>query len=611
MVKEKKKFERGEATAYMSRNQAIKKLQLTLADFRRLCILKGIYPHEPKHKKRVGKGSTAPKTYYYVKDIQFLAHEPVIRKFREFKHFVRRLRKAINKGNSDAAGRIRANKPKYKLDHIVKERYPSFIDALRDLDDPLSMLFLFATFPKTTKTHMEFIQLSRRLSVEFLHYVISSHSLRKVFISIKGIYYQAEIMDQTINWVVPHKLGYEHPSDVDYRIMQTFVEFYTTLLGFINFKLYHGLNLHYPPKLEIEGGSIPVRDEKSTDRELMEERLAALTQSLKTIDEGGGEDEPEIDDFPVVNTDDPDRVEQAKVEAEKLKKFQNLFKGLKFFLNREVPREALVFVIRSFGGEVSWDYTVAVGSTFQETDESITHQIIDRPKLPRQYLSRYYMQPQWVFDCVNAKMLLPMEDYFPGAVLPPHLSPFVDEQEGEYVPPEKQALLNKQRGVHVDSGVEEDASSEEEELDDDEEEDNDDDGDGEDLEDDDDDDDDEKDQDEDEDESGGESEEEVKKGKKRKMDEKAGDGKKSKKQDMNLSVEAGSIEEDDVDRKLQRQKAEERRLGEMMIPKKKKRLYEKIMFSKKKTAQEARILKEKRESIDQTKKKDRKKQKNK
>ncbi|KAJ8312051.1 hypothetical protein KUTeg_009424 [Tegillarca granosa] len=532
-----------------------------------------------------------------------MAHEPVIRKFREFKHFVRRLRKAINKGNSDAAGRIRANKPKYKLDHIVKERYPSFIDALRDLDDPLSMLFLFATFPKTTKTHMEFIQLARRLSVEFLHYVIASHSLRKVFISIKGIYYQAEIMDQTINWVVPHKLGYEHPSDVDYRIMQTFVEFYTTLVGFINYKLYHSLNLHYPPKLEIEGSSIPIQDEKSTDRELMEERLAALTQSLKTIDEGGGEDEPEIDDFPVLNADDPDRVEQAKVEAEKLKKFQNLFKGLKFFLNREVPREALVFIIRSFGGEVSWDYTVAVGSTFQETDESITHQIVDRPKLPRQYLSRYYIQPQWVFDCVNAKMLLPMEDYFPGAVLPPHLSPFVEEQEGEYVPPEKQALLNKQQGIHVDSGVEDDASSEEEE-----DEGEDDDGDEEEEEELDDDDSDE-DQDVDDDETGDEREEEFKKGKKRKMEEKNKDAKKSKKQHMNLSVEAGSVEEDNVERKLQRQKAEERRLGEMMIPKKKKRLYEKIMFSKKKTAQEARILKEKRESIDKIQKKEKKKQK--
>jgi hypothetical protein len=52
---------------------------------RRLCILKGIYPHEPKHKKRVNKGSTVPKTYYLVKDINFLAHEPIINKFREFK----------------------------------------------------------------------------------------------------------------------------------------------------------------------------------------------------------------------------------------------------------------------------------------------------------------------------------------------------------------------------------------------------------------------------------------------------------------------------------------------------------------------------------------------
>ena len=64
---------------------------------------------------------------------------------------------------------------------------------------------------------------------------------------------------------------------------------------------------------------------------------------------------------------------------------------------------------------------------------------------------RYYVQPQWVFDCVNARMLLPVKDYFMGETLPPHLSPFVSEQEGEYVPPEKQQLLNRQRGI--DSGM--------------------------------------------------------------------------------------------------------------------------------------------------------------
>ena len=42
--------------------------------------------------------------------------------------------------------------PKYSLKHLIKERYPTFIDALRDLDDPLCLINLFSIFP----THRTF-----------------------------------------------------------------------------------------------------------------------------------------------------------------------------------------------------------------------------------------------------------------------------------------------------------------------------------------------------------------------------------------------------------------------------------------------------------------------
>lgn len=45
-------------------------------------------------------------------------------------------------------------------------------------------------------------------------------------------------------------------------------------------------------------------------------------------------------------------------------------------------------VSRSLGGEVSWDESVAVGSTFEESDDGISHQIVDRPLPKRLILSR-------------------------------------------------------------------------------------------------------------------------------------------------------------------------------------------------------------------------------
>lgn len=41
-------------------------------------------------------------------------------------------------------------------------------------------------------------------------------------------------------------------------------------------------------------------------------------------------------------------------------------------------------------------------------------QIVDRPTQSHVFLSREYVQPQWVFDCVNAHIILPTEGYLVG-----------------------------------------------------------------------------------------------------------------------------------------------------------------------------------------------------
>jgi len=60
---------------------------------------------------------------------------------------MKKIKRAIARGEKLKAAKLKRNTPKYTLDHLIKERYPTFIDALNDLDDPLCLLSLFASFP--------------------------------------------------------------------------------------------------------------------------------------------------------------------------------------------------------------------------------------------------------------------------------------------------------------------------------------------------------------------------------------------------------------------------------------------------------------------------------
>jgi pescadillo protein len=474
----------------------------------------GIYPREPRSKKKASRTSTPNTTFYYTKDIQYLLHEPLLRKFREQKAVSKKIARSLGRGEVSDAARLEKNlAPKLSLDHIIKERYPTFVDALRDLDDCLSLLFLFANLPSTTSVPPKTIARCQRLCHEFQHYLITTNSLRKSFLSIKGIYYQATIQGQDIMWLVPYRFVQKVNGDVDYRIMATFVDFYTTLLGFVNFRLYTSLGLVYPPNFDSasdeRGAELAAfRLESKNIGQLNKAIEAPATQTTEKVvsrevqekvdnvvkmtglDDDDDEQARQIQEE---NEDAFDKFEPAAPEADTLpqpdlsgNEAGTLFAPFTFFISREAPKSPLEFLLRSFGCKrIAWDSVSGEGAfTHDESDSRITHQIVDRPPLPQSALptvpdeangdaprvhpatripGRTYVQPQWVWDCINEGKLLRPDLYAPGATLPPHLSPWVKATKGEYDP--RASLADQEEEGEAERAAEEDEESEEEAAD--------------------------------------------------------------------------------------------------------------------------------------------------
>ncbi|OII76828.1 pescadillo N-terminus domain-containing protein [Cryptosporidium andersoni] len=404
-----KKGVKGESAEYITRTQALKYLQLSLADFRRLCILKGIYPREPKKKL---KG--ADKTYYHSKDILFLRCDPILSKFRDFKVYLKKYKKALSRSDRNKIRSLIQRKPELPLSHIVKQRYPCFIDALRDLDDALTTCALFASLGADDNHNIlaSTIEQSVKLMDEFMYLVSKCGFLKKSFISIKGFYFQVEILNEKIIWLLPHQFSQRLPDDVDFRVMTTFLEFYHVLLKFVNFKLYQLNNITYPPIID---SSIL----KSGGRflSLKAHNLKNLTQCLPT------------DGLTIQNNSTNSKL---------------LFEDLCFFISREVPLVPVAFVIISQGGKIGWENEA---SPIKRNNSNITHYIVDRPmKFIINEIEKYpnseFIQPQWLFDCLNEFILLPTRLYAPGEILPPHLSPFVNDEEQGYIPLQREILDN-------------------------------------------------------------------------------------------------------------------------------------------------------------------------
>lgn len=479
--KNQKKGHSGLEATFIGRSRCLKKLQITLKDFRRLCILKGIYPREPRGRT---PGKKKGQVFYHVKDVKALAHEPLLVKFREFRAFMKKVRKAAGRNEKDEAARKDSFAPTYSLHHLVRERYPRFVDALSDLDDSLALIYLFAALPSTGRVAAKITKKAQNLAAQWGAYCSTTSAITKSFVSVKGVYLEANIQNTKVCWVVPHSYTQNVPKDVDFRVMTTFFEFYETLLGFVLYKLYNDIGVRYPlpvTSVDVSASSSVLSanlqvlkkvlqgagnaatnaiteavEKQATGVETKEVSSSTNRDKLKTIDEAlkqveesdddtdadEAEDEVDIsgplkDALETMNNEQDGSIGADKNMAldDEASKRKRLLAGLTFFISREVPKGYLELICLSYGGKVGWEGT---DSPIGVKDPTITHHIVDRPKLPSSYddlpKSREFIQPQWLLDSANFSFLLPTSRYAIGVELPPHLSPWVDNGEEGYTP---------------------------------------------------------------------------------------------------------------------------------------------------------------------------------
>jgi len=303
-------------------------------------------------------------------------------------------------------------------------------------------------------------------------WAIKTHSLRKVFLGVKGVYYEIIAPGQSgelvpVRWLESYDFQQHVPHDVDFRILLTFLELYRTLIGFVLYKLYTEENLVYPPPVDKEldergevVGALKLVEKKdepaaAAGSKVSKKEVKRAIKGIRATATGG--DDEEMDDVAEqgdATEDEEEFVERPTnavnedVSSAPLTTYSSLvtaqptstssssliFAPYTFYLSRETSSKTWEFVVRALGGKIisSLDAPSPDATPLADT---ITHVICDRPMSPerirelqgeRKWL---WVQPQWVADCVNKGKIISAAEYAPGQLLPPHLSPW--EGEGE------------------------------------------------------------------------------------------------------------------------------------------------------------------------------------
>lgn len=350
---------------FVSRNTAIERLKLKPKSFDRLCVLNGIYPvvSDSKHSYDVQDG-----WYYKIDDVKKLYYSNGYNVLNQ--NFKKELKRAkfIKGENVERVNRIVDEEMNFV--EIVKSKFPSFGSSLEDLGNSIKNLYLIKVLDIDNDKWD-----AKKYLTSFENFLIDRGLISAAFLSKKGMYFSFNCEKIIIMWFVPYP-GYNLADFVEEK--QDIPEKRKNIdLDFMEFG-------NFTDGESDSSQDLDVNDDSKMDISLLKYGLPLYCMHLNL----------------------------CIFKLEKIlsnHKKNTFFENITFHIVTKSIYDQIRLVIECCGGIIE-DYDNA--------EIIITEVVTDAN------YKKSYVQPQYIFDCLNQSKKLIVDDYIVGKTCPAHKSPF-------------------------------------------------------------------------------------------------------------------------------------------------------------------------------------------
>ncbi|KAM0681722.1 mRNA-binding ribosome synthesis protein [Glugoides intestinalis] len=353
---------------FVSRKKAIEKLNLTEKRFDKLTVIIGIYPVIKTDKHCYDRSDD---WYYKIDDIKRIFYSEAYHTLNKNLRIQSKREKLMKMQQLERAAKLFDEETDFV--GLVKQKYKSLGHSIDDLGSTLRNLYLI---------NMLEIDIVKSILLEFEDFITERGLLSKAFMSKKGIYFGFNIQNIIISWLAPYP-GSDLKDIVEekHEVPVQAQEYDFNFLDFGSFD-------EEEEEDSVEAPADP-NDANKKDISLLKYAAPLLKIHLKLL----------LHKLNIL------------LPSEDHKKKPGIFKNMKFYIDIKSINDQISFVIKNEEGLLC---------SFEEANIIITEAVENI--LPE----KTYVQPQYVFDCLNNAQLLHKAPYLVGKELPAHQSPFPD-----------------------------------------------------------------------------------------------------------------------------------------------------------------------------------------